>query len=168
MEKLTKQIIIGLSDDDQCAISISPDMDAATAMQLIGTLSLHVLNAYKTVATHAITSNQTQDKQDKQIKLKKKEIEAATVGITESLYDAMDNVFSTVLAQFYPHHPRYTIEDEAILELVNKKIEDKYNALTPEQKSAYSQAYSKMKLQAEFRKDHMKRGDTNTETTTGD
>lgn len=163
MEKLTKQIIIGLSDDDQCAISISPDMDAATAMQLIGTLSLHVLNAYKTVATHAITNSDNKE----QIKLKKKEIEAATVGITESLYDAMDNVFSTVLAQFYPHHPRYTIEDEAILELVNKKIEDKYNALTPEQKSAYSQAYSKMKLQAEFRKDHMKRGDTNTETTKG-
>ena len=163
MEKLNKQIIIGLSDDDQCAISISPDMDAATAMQLIGTLSLHVLNAYKTVATHAITNSDSKE----QIKLKKKEIEAATVGITESLYDAMDNVFSTVLAQFYPHHPRYTIEDEAILELVNKKIEDKYNALTPEQKSAYSQAYSKMKLQAEFRKDHMKRGDTNTETTPG-
>ena len=161
MEKLNKQIIIGLSDDDQCAISISPDMDAATAMQLIGTLSLHVLNAYKTVATHAITNSTD-------TKLKKKEIEAATTGITESLYDAMDNVFSTVLAQFYPHHPRYTIEDEAILELVNKKIEDKYNALTPEQKSAYSQAYSKMKLQAEFRKDHMKRGNTNTETTSGD
>lgn len=161
MEKLTKQIIIGLSDDDQCAISISPDMDAATAMQLIGTLSLHVLNAYKTVATHSITS-------DTPTKLKKKEIEAATIGITESLYDAMDNVFSTVLAQFYPHHPRYTIEDEAILELVNKKIEDKYNALTPEQKASYSQAYSKMKLQAAFRKDHMKRGNTNTETTKGD
>lgn len=162
MEKLNKQIIIGLSADDQCAISISPDMDAATAMQLIGTLSLHVLNAYKTVATHAITNtDQTSTK------LKKKEIEAATVGITESLYDAMDNVFSTVLAQFYPHHPRYTIEDEAILELVNKKIEEKYDALTPAQKSAYSQAYSKMKLQAEFRKDHMKRGDTNTETTPG-
>lgn len=166
MEKLTKQIIIGLSDDDQCAISISPDMDAATAMQLIGTLSLHVLNAYKTVATHSITAST--DQNQKQIKLKKKEIEAATIGITESLYDAMDNVFSTVLAQFYPHHPRYTIEDEAILELVNKKIEEKYNALTPEQRSQYSQAYSKMKLQAAFRKDHMKRGNTNTETTKGD
>lgn len=162
MEKLNKQIIIGLSADDQCAISISPDMDAATAMQLIGTLSLHVLNAYKTVATHAIT-----DQANQTTKLKKKEIEAATVGITESLYDAMDNVFSTVLAQFYPHHPRYTIEDEAILELVNKKIEEKYNALTPAQRSQYSQAYSKMKLQAEFRKDHMKRGNTNTETTKG-
>ena len=164
MEKLTKQIIIGLSDDDQCAISISPDMDAATAMQLIGTLSLHVLNAYKTVATHSITST---DQNQKPIKLKKKEIEAATTGITESLYAAMDNVFSTVLAQFYPHHPRYTIEDEAILELVNQKIQAKYDALTPEQRSQYSQAYAKMKLQAEFRKDHMKRGDTNTETTPG-
>lgn len=144
-QKLTKQILIGLSDNDQCAISISPDMDAATAFQLVGTLSLHLLNAFKEVATHEINSNQ-----DKSIKQKHKE--AAITGITESLYDAMDNVFSTVLAQFYPAHPRYSLEDEAILELTNQKIQAKYDALTPEQKSHYKQAYSKMKLQAEFRK----------------
>lgn len=145
MEKLNKQILIGLSKDDQCAISISPDMDAATAFQLIGTLSLHVLNAFKTVAEHEINNNP-----DKSIKPKHKE--AAITGITESLYDAMDNVFSTVLNQFYPAHPRYSLEDEAILELTNQKIQAKYDALTPEQRSQYHQAYNKMKLQAEFRK----------------
>ena len=143
MEKLNKQILIGLSDNDQCAISISPDMDAATAFQLIGTLSLHVLNAFRAVATKDI--NDSTD-------IKTKEKEAAITGITESLYDAMDNVFSTVLNQFYPAHPRYSLEDEAILELTNQKIQAKYDALTPEQKSNYHQAYNKMKLQAEFRK----------------
>ena len=145
MEKLNKQILIGLADDDQCAVSISPDMDAATALQLIGTLSLHVLNAFRSVAEYEINNNP-----DTTIKQKQKE--AAITGITESLYDAMDNVFSTVLNQFYPAHPKYSIEDEAILELTNQKIQAKYDALTPEQKSSYHQAYNKMKLQAEFRK----------------
>lgn len=143
MEKLNKQILIGLSDNDQCAISISPDMDAATAFQLIGTLSLHILNAFRSVATHDINNNKD---------IKSKEKDAAITGITESLYDAMDNVFSTVLNQFYPAHPRYSLEDEAILELTNQKIQAKYDALTPEQKANYHQAYNKMKLQAEFRK----------------
>ena len=145
MEKLNKQILIGLADDDQCAVSISPDMDAATALQLIGTLSLHVLNAFRSVAEYEINNNP-----DTTVKQKQKE--AAITGITESLYDAMDNIFSTVLNQFYPAHPKYSIEDEAILELTNQKIQAKYDALTPEQKSSYHQAYNKMKLQAEFRK----------------
>lgn len=145
MEKLNKQILIGLADDDQCAVSISPDMDAATALQLIGTLSLHVLNAFRSVAEYEINNNP-----DTTVKQKQKE--AAITGITESLYDAMDNIFSTVLNQFYPAHPKYSIEDEAILELTNQKIQAKYDALTPEQKSSYHQAYNKMRLQAEFRK----------------
>ena len=145
MEKLNKQILIGLADDDQCAVSISPDMDAATALQLIGTLSLHVLNAFRSVAEYEINNNPDTT-------VKQSQREAAITGITESLYDAMDNIFSTVLNQFYPAHPRYSIEDEAILELTNQKIQAKYDALTPEQKSSYHQAYNKMKLQAEFRK----------------
>lgn len=143
MEKLNKQILIGLAENDQCAISISPDMDAATAFQLVGTLALHILNAFKTVATKDINDNTS---------IKSKEKDAAITGITESLYDAADNVFSTVLNQFYPAHPKYSLEDEAILELTNQKIQAKYDALTPEQKSNYHQAYNKMKLQAEFRK----------------
>lgn len=156
MEKLNKQILIGLAENDQCAISISPDMDAATAFQLIGTLSLHVLNAFNTVAANEIKNNTS---------IKSKEKDAAITGITESLYDAMDNVFSTVLNQFYPAHPRYSLEDEAILELTNQKIQAKYDALTPEQKSNYHQAYNKMKLQAEFRKTFAKHGTTDAPTT---
>ena len=161
MEKLNKQILIGLADDDQCAVSISPDMDAATALQLIGTLSLHVLNAFKSVAEYEINNNP-----DTTVKQKQKE--AAITGITESLYDAMDNIFSTVLNQFYPAHPKYSIEDEAILELTNQKIQAKYDALTPEQKSSYHQAYNKMKLQAEFRKaTQSKKPDSNLKSDNG-
>lgn len=161
MEKLNKQILIGLADDDQCAVSISPDMDAATALQLIGTLSLHVLNAFRSVAEYEINNNP-----DTTVKQKQKE--AAITGITESLYDAMDNIFSTVLNQFYPAHPKYSIEDEAILELTNQKIQAKYDALTPEQKSSYHQAYNKMKLQAEFRKaTQSKKPDSNLKSDNG-
>ena len=161
MEKLNKQILIGLADDDQCAVSISPDMDAATALQLIGTLSLHVLNAFRSVAEYEINNNP-----DTTVKQKQKD--AAITGITESLYDAMDNVFSTVLNQFYPAHPKYSIVDEAILELTNQKIQAKYDALTPEQKSSYHQAYNKMKLQAEFRKaTQSKKPDSNLKSDNG-
>ena len=161
MEKLNKQILIGLADDDQCAVSISPDMDAGTALQLIGTLSLHVLNAFRSVAEYEINNNPD-------ITVKQKQKDAAITGITESLYDAMDNVFSTVLNQFYPAHPRYSIEDEAILELTNQKIQAKYDALTPEQKSSYHQAYNKMKLQAEFRKaTQSKKPDSNLKSDNG-
>jgi hypothetical protein len=115
-----------------------------------------VLNAFRAVATKDI--NDSTD-------IKSKEKEAATTGITESLYDAADNVFSTVLAQFYPAHPRYSLEDEAILELTNQKIQAKYDALTPEQKSNYHQAYNKMKLQAEFRKTFTPKNDGTTDAT---
>ena len=37
MEKLKEQIIVGLTDTNQAAISITPTLDAATAFQLVGT-----------------------------------------------------------------------------------------------------------------------------------
>lgn len=159
-QKLTKSILIGLTDEtEQCAISISPDMDAATAFQLVGTLALHILNAFKEVATQDIKSNKL-----KSNKLKSAEQKAAIQGMTESLYDAMDNIFSNVLSQFYPQHARYELDDEAIIILTNQLIEDRYNAMSPEEKSQYAQAYKKMKLQAEYRKDHTKRGTDDSST----
>ena len=59
------------------------------------------------------------------------------------MYDAADNVFSSVLAQFYPEAPRMSIEDEAILELTNKLINERYDAMSDEDKAKYSEAYNK-------------------------
>lgn len=126
---------IGITPSNQAAISISPDITAAEALQLLGTLSLHVLNAYNEVAKSLMnTSN-----------LSKKELEAATVGIKESMYDAADNMFSSVLTQFYPDAPKNSIEEEAIITLQNKLIEERYNKLSKEEKSAYKKQYDKMK-----------------------
>ena len=126
---------IGLTKTNQAAISISPDITAAEALQLLGTLSLHVLNAYNEVAKSLMnTSN-----------LSKKELEAATIGIKESMYDAADNMFSSVLTQFYPDAPKNSIEEEAIITLQNKLIEERYNKLSKEEKSAYKKQYDKMK-----------------------
>ena len=74
---------------------------------------------------------------------------AAYQGIKESMYDAMDNVFSTVLAQFYPNAPKYSIEDEAILELTNKLIEERYDQLSPEEQKAYSEGYRQTRARLE-------------------
>lgn len=126
---------IGITKTNQAAISISPDITAAEALQLLGTLSLHVLNAYTEVAKSLINSS----------KLSNKELDAAITGIKESMYDAADNMFSSVLTQFYPDAPRNEIEEEAIIQLQNKLIEERYNKLSKEEKSAYKKQYDKMK-----------------------
>ena len=126
---------IGITPSNQAAISISPDITAAEALQLLGTLSLHVLNAYNEVAKSLIQTNH----------LSKKELEAAITGIKESMYDAADNMFSSVLTQFYPDAPKNSIEEEAIITLQNKLIEERYNKLSKEEKSAYKKQYDKMK-----------------------
>ena len=126
---------IGLTKTNQAAISISPDITAAEALQLLGTLSLHVLNAYNEVAKSLLNSS----------KLSNKELAAAEQGIKESMYDAADNMFSSVLTQFYPDAPKNSIEEEAIITLQNKLIEERYNKLSKEEKAAFKDNYNKMK-----------------------
>ena len=137
-------MLIGISDKDpnQAGVNITPDLDAATAMQLLGTLAQHIMAAFTEVAVKQI--------EDSNNDLSKSEKEAAIAGIKDSIYDAMDNVFSTVLANYRPEHPRYTLEDEAILELVNKKIEQKYNSLPKKERKRYQAEYNKMKLRLTY------------------
>ena len=139
-------MLIGLSDKDpnQAGVNITPDLDAATAMQLLGTLAQHIMAAYTEVAVNQINQDSNN--------LTTSEKEAAISGIKDSIYDAMDNVFSTVLANYRPEHPRYTLEDEAILELVNKKIEQKYNSLSKAERTKYKTEYNKMKLRLTYAK----------------
>lgn len=159
MEQLSKHITIGLTESNMCGIQISPELDATEAFQLVGTLALHVLNAYTEVATRQLlditdptnTAKHT-TKSKTHPKLSKSEFQAASRGIKESMYDAMDSVFSNVLTDFYPDAARNTLEDEAILELVNKKIEQQYYALPPKEREQYKKAYNKTKaaLQAQL------------------
>ena len=134
--ELTKQIVVGLTNDTpaQCGLHIDPDITAMEAFQLIGTLSLHILNAYYENAKQQITKDQVPNKEQ----------EAALLGIKESMYDAFDSLVSNVLNQFYPTHPKLEIEDEAILELTNKKIEERYNQLSDEEKAAYKATYTQV------------------------
>lgn len=135
MEKITKHMTIGITKTNQAAISISPDITAAEALQLLGTLSLHVLNAYNEVAKNLMTDSH----------LSNKELRAAHQGIKESMYDAADNMFSSVLTQFYPDAPKNSIEEEAIITLQNKLIEERYNKLSTKEKEAFKDNYNKMK-----------------------
>ena len=135
MEKITKHMTIGITPSNQAAISISPDITAAEALQLLGTLSLHVLNAYNEVAKNLMNTTN----------LSKKELDAAQKGIKESMYDAADNMFSSVLTQFYPDAPKNSIEEEAIITLQNKLIEERYNKLSTKEKEAFKDNYNKMK-----------------------
>ena len=141
MKKLTKTITIGVTDSNECGVSVSPDMDCALALQLLGTLASHILNAYRAVAVDALEKN----------KLNTKDKDAAIQGITESMYDAADSIFSTVLTQFYPDAARNSIEDEAILRLTNELIEKRYNSLPESERKAFSTAYNKTKLSMQMR-----------------
>ena len=147
-------MLIGLSDKDpnQAGVNITPDLDAATAMQLLGTLAQHIMTAFTEVAVNQINQDSNN--------LSTSEKEAAILGIKDSIYDAMDNVFSTVLANYRPEHPRYTLEDEAILELVNKKIEQKYNSLPKKERTKYKTEYNKMKLRLTYANARPKSNDT--------
>ena len=130
MKKLKHSITIGITDNDQCVVSVTPELEASLALQLLGTLALHLLNAYYQAAQGSLN-------------LAEKDSAIALTGIKESMYDAADNVFSSVLAQFYPEAPRMSIEDEAILELTNKLINERYDAMSDEDKAKYSEAYTK-------------------------
>lgn len=130
MKKLKHSITIGITDDDKCVVNVTPELEASLALQLLGTLALHLLNAYYQAAQGSLN-------------LADKDSAIALTGIKESMYDAADNVFSSVLAQFYPEAPRMSIEDEAILELTNKLINERYDAMSDEDKAKYSEAYNK-------------------------
>lgn len=159
MEKITKHITIGLTEDNQAAISISKDTTAAEAFQLLGTLALHILKAYEQVAN----ANLHQDTSA----LSKKELDAATQGIKESMYDAADTMFSSVLSQFYPDAPRNEIEEEAIIKLQNKLIEERYNKLSQKEKASFKEHYNKMKyilsINSLLQKQGQKHGTTDSE-----
>jgi hypothetical protein len=138
--ELTKQIIVGLTNDDpvQCGLHIDPNITATEAFQLIGTLSLHILNAYyENAKSQILATTQVPEKLTK-------EQEAALLGIKQSMYDAFDSLVSNVLSQFYPEAPNLEIEDEAILELTNQKIEERYNQLSDEEKAAYKATYAQV------------------------
>lgn len=143
MEKLDSQIIIGTKGDQAC-IHITPNMDASTAFRLAGTLTLHLLNSFYRVAESTVPEDE-------------KDRDTILLGMKESMYDAVDSIISNVLNEFYPDAPRATIEDEAILELTNKKIEDRYNSLPEEAKKKFSRSYNMMKLKMMYNAKDSKR-----------
>mgnify|MGYP003435641628 CR=1 FL=1 len=140
MKEFEKYMTIGITDGEQCGVNISPNMDCATALQLLGTLALHTANAFNLVAVNEITKSG----------LPQGEMEAAAKGTKESIYDALDMVFSNVLANFYPDAPKSELEDEAILQLTNELIEKRYNALPKKEREAFKKHYQMQKLRMTF------------------
>lgn len=140
MKEFDKHMTIGVTADGDCGVQITPNTDCATALQLLGTLALHVANAFNAVAANEITNSQ----------LSKSEQEAAKQGTQESIYDALDMVFSNVLASFYPNAAKNDLEEEAILMLTNELIEKRYNALPKKEREAFKKHYQMQKLRMTF------------------
>ena len=118
-------------------------MDATTAFQMLGTLTTHLLNAFTEAALRDV--NETKG-------MTAKEKHAAITGIKESMYDAVDNILSNALNQYYPENPTLNLEEEAILKLTNELIEKRYNALSEKEKAAYARHQAKIKAMFEKQK----------------
>ena len=150
MKKLKHSITIGITDNDQCVVSVTPELEASLALQLLGTLALHLLNAYYQVASTQLNINHSSGNTPAAQKLSQKELASALTGIKESMYDAMNNITSNVLTRFYPEAPRLNLEEEAIIELTNKKIEERYDQLSDKEKEAYRASYNALTKQLQL------------------
>ena len=133
---IMEKTIIMSAVDDKLKLSVSPSMDATTAFQMLGTLTTHLLNAFTEAALHDINNTHG---------MTAKEKHAAITGIKESMYDAVDNILSNALNQYYPENPTLNLEEEAILKLTNELIEKRYNALSKKEKDAYARYQAKIK-----------------------
>lgn len=133
---IMEKTIVMSAMDDKLKLSVSPNLDAATAFQMLGTLTTHLLNAYTEAALQSI--NETKG-------MTAKEKHAAITGIKESMYDAVNNILSNALNAYYPENPTLALEEEAILKLTNELIEKRYNALSKEEKAIYARQQAKIK-----------------------
>lgn len=131
-----EKTIVMSAVDNKLKLSVSPSMDATTAFQMLGTLTTHLLNAFTEAALHDINNTHG---------MTAKEKHAAITGIKESMYDAVNNILSNALNQYYPENPTLNLEEEAILKLTNELIEKRYNALSKKEKDAYARYQAKIK-----------------------
>ena len=131
-----EKTIIMSAVDNKLKLSVSPSMDATTAFQMLGTLTTHLLNAFTEAALHDLNNTKG---------MTAKEKHAAITGIKESMYDAVNNILSNALNQYYPENPTLNLEEEAILKLTNELIEKRYNALSKKEKDAYARYQAKIK-----------------------
>lgn len=133
---IMEKTIVMSAVDNKLKLSVSPSMDATTAFQMLGTLTTHLLNAFTEAALHDINNTHG---------MTAKEKHAAITGIKESMYDAVNNILSNTLNQYYPENPTLNLEEEAILKLTNELIEKRYNALSKKEKDAYARYQAKIK-----------------------
>lgn len=133
---IMEKTIVMSAVDNKLKLSVSPSMDATTAFQMLGTLTTHLLNAFTEAALHDINNTHG---------MTAKEKHAAITGIKESMYDAVNNILSNALNQYYPENPTLNLEEEAILKLTNELIEKRYNALSKKEKDAYVRYQAKIK-----------------------
>lgn len=135
----------------QVQVTYSKDLNLSLALQLLGTLALGILNTGVESLSSQVETNKD---------LKPSEKKAAIKGIKDSMYDAANSVFSSVLNIFDPDSARSSITEEAILTLENQILEERYNKLSNEEKAQYRQHFNKLKLQSEFRRNMYDKANT--------
>lgn len=135
-----KALYIEQTTQTECRISITPETDAYTALQLLGTLTAHILDAYSQAAIQSLNPLESTT-------------QAAFEGIKLSLVDSLNTVVTNVINNFDPTRQSFIdqIEEQAIIQLTNEKVEEYYNSLPAKDKEEFTQSYNQMKAALELK-----------------
>lgn len=134
MDNKNKALYIEQTSPTQCRISITPTTDAATALQLLGSLTAHILEAYSQAAIQTLNPVEASTA-------------AALQGIKLSLVDSLNVLITNVINTFSPERQSFIdqIEEQAIITLTDQKIDEYYNNLPEDERTAFTQTYNQMK-----------------------
>lgn len=142
MDNNNKALYIETQPNNQCRISITPNTDAFTALQLLGTLASHILDAYSQAAYNTILEQDP-------AAATKQSTQAALEGIKLSLVDSLNTIMTNVINNFSPLRQSLIdqIEEQVIIDLTNQRIEEYYQSLPDNDKAAFQSTYNQMKEQ---------------------
>jgi hypothetical protein len=132
----TSLIAVGQEKDKTFCV-ISPELTYNTAIQLLHTISLHILNAYTIAANGGPLSDKpTKAEMDKFIAIK------------SQIYDQYNLAASSILETYAPEFElRPDVTTEAIQREENKVISERYKALPKQLKAAAKKRQQKLKEQ---------------------
>lgn len=133
------------TEEDKAFCIVSPELTLDKAMQLLHTLSLHLLNAYTISANGGILPQEPTEDEYKKL-----------IAIKSELYDMYNIAVSSVLEQYAPEFElRPDVTADAIAKAEEDIVKKRYSHLSPQEKQRAHrniQKFRKELLKESFRK----------------
>lgn len=123
------------TEEDKAFCIVSPELTLDKAMQLLHTLSLHLLNAYTISANGGQLSKEPTEDEYKKL-----------IAIKSELYDMYNLAVSSVLEQYAPEFElRPDITADAIAKAESDIVKERYSHLSSKEKQRAHQNIQKFK-----------------------